>query len=184
VRGAGLFSQVTGDRTRGNGLKVHQGRFRLDIRKSFFTKRVVKHWPRLPRAVGESPSLEVFKRRVDLALGSVVGLAVLGLQLDSMILEVFSNLNDSAKLVVAQRAQPRCPRGLNPPEKAAFWAGAEAWGAGFVCKGIGALLHGGFVASSTLQPFPSTQSHPDNPRGGGELTGGTPGCASPHRAFS
>ncbi|KFQ99758.1 hypothetical protein Y956_00476, partial [Nipponia nippon] len=46
--------------------------FRLDMRKKFFTMRVVRHWNRLPREAVDAPSLEVFKARLDGALSNVV----------------------------------------------------------------------------------------------------------------
>jgi len=64
--------RVDGDRTRGNGFKLRQGRFRLDIRRKFFPQRMVKHWNRLPKEAVDAPSLEAFNARLDVALGSLV----------------------------------------------------------------------------------------------------------------
>ena len=70
--GEQLFTRVNSNRTKGDGFKLRQGRFRLDIRKKFFTQRVVTHWNRLPKEVVDAPSLEAFKPRLDVALGSLV----------------------------------------------------------------------------------------------------------------
>jgi len=70
--GEQLFTRVGSDRTRENGFKQRQGRFRLDIRRKFFTQRVVTHWNRLPREVADAPSLEAFRARQEVALGSLV----------------------------------------------------------------------------------------------------------------
>ncbi|KFW76555.1 hypothetical protein N305_03681, partial [Manacus vitellinus] len=55
-----------------NGFKLKEGRFKLDIRKKFFTLRVIRHWNRLPREVMDAPSLKTFKARLDRALSNLV----------------------------------------------------------------------------------------------------------------
>ena len=66
---------------------MRQGRFRLDVRRKFFTQRVVTHWNRLPKEVVDVPSLEAFNTTLEVALGSLLWwLAILhkagGLKLD------------------------------------------------------------------------------------------------------
>jgi len=68
----GLFTRACSDRTRGNGFKLKEGRFRLYIRKKFLTVRVVRPWPGLPSEAVAARSLAVFKARLDGALSNLV----------------------------------------------------------------------------------------------------------------
>ncbi|KFQ58890.1 hypothetical protein N334_01243, partial [Pelecanus crispus] len=70
--GGKLFSKACCDRTRSNGFKLKKNRFRLDIRKKFFTMRVVKHWHRFPIEVVEAPSLATFQARLDGAVSTLI----------------------------------------------------------------------------------------------------------------
>ena len=70
-QGEWLFMRVDSDRTRGNGLTLGQGRFRLDIRKKFFTQSMMTHWNRLLKEVVDVPSLEALKTRLPRAIPSL-----------------------------------------------------------------------------------------------------------------
>ena len=67
-----LFERVDNSRTRGNDFKLRRGRFSSDIRRKFFTMRVVRCWNRQPREAVDALTLEVFEARLDGALGSLI----------------------------------------------------------------------------------------------------------------
>ena len=68
---ASLFTAVLASRSRSNGFKVQEGRFQLNSRKHLLMVRAVRRWNKLPRRVVESPSLEVWRRRLDEHLSGV-----------------------------------------------------------------------------------------------------------------
>ncbi|KFV18081.1 hypothetical protein N340_11065, partial [Tauraco erythrolophus] len=55
-----------------NGFKLKESRFQIDLRKKFFTLRMMRNWNRFPREIVAAPSLEVFKSRLDEALSNLV----------------------------------------------------------------------------------------------------------------
>ena len=114
--GSQLFERVDNSRTRGNGFKLKEGRFRLDVRGKFFTMRVVRCWNSCPERLWmPRPSLEVFKARLDGALGSLgwyymwrlVALPVVG-GWSFMVFEVPSNPRHSVILLLVKGGKGFC----------------------------------------------------------------------------
>ena len=71
-KGNKLFTQIDSNRTRGNDFKLKEGRYRLHVRWTYFTERVVRCWNRLPREAVDAPFLEVFEARWDGVLDNLI----------------------------------------------------------------------------------------------------------------
>ena len=95
------------------------------MRRKFFTQRVVTHWNRLPKEVVDAPSLEAFKARLDVALGSLVWWLVTlhiagGLKLDDhcgpfqprTFYDPMVSWSQSSFSIIARYHTIKCIRGL------------------------------------------------------------------------
>ena len=70
--GGRRFTWSDSDMKRENVFKIKEGRFRIDMKRKFFTQTVVRHWHMLPREAVNVPSLEALRARLDGALGSLI----------------------------------------------------------------------------------------------------------------
>lgn len=92
------FPFISPEKVQGHCLKLHQGRFRLDIRRNFFTEKVVKHLHWNAQRAGRITISGVFKEILDMECSGLVDKVLFDHRLGSMISEAFSNLNASVKL--------------------------------------------------------------------------------------
>jgi len=152
--GEGLFTGVCSDRRRGNGFKLKEGRFRLDMKKKFFILMVVRPWHKLPREAVAAPSLAVLKARLDGALSNLVwwkcpcpwqgGW-------NQMTFKVPSNPNHSMITRWEFCIQSSCSFAVLP---ASLWK----WFAALLGKEVEflPLLHGGFIANTSRSYIPKS----------------------------
>ncbi|KAK4826413.1 hypothetical protein QYF61_008946 [Mycteria americana] len=107
--GRDSFIRECSDRTRGTNFKLNKGRFRLDIRKKFFTVRVARQWNRLPREVVDAPSLELFKASLDEALSNLISGGPEGTAGPTVPVPLSPTLSMPQDPISAPRAMSPCP---------------------------------------------------------------------------